>query len=81
MKNQNQPNVRLSKNQNLLVVQLEDRTAFINVNLVKHLLEISYTKKDGTTVSVEAIREMKLKAREAYASAVAKNVKAEAAIA
>lgn len=53
-------------------------SAFIAVNLIKHLLDVPYTKKDGTVVSLEDIRAMKTRSQEAYAEAVAKNAKAMA---
>ena len=50
--------------------------AFISVNLIKHMLDIPYTKKDGTVVSVEDILAMKKSASAAYAEAVVRNTQA-----
>ena len=73
MKTQNSTNVKLSQDKQTLIVTKGGVPAFISVNLIKYLLEIPYTKKDGTVVSLEAIRTMKHDASEAYAQAVVKN--------
>ncbi len=78
MKEQNNTIVKLSQDKQTLIVSKNGVPAFISVNLIKHLLDIPYTKKDGTVVSLDDIRTMKTRAREAYAEAVSKNAKAEA---
>lgn len=78
MKEQNNTIVKLSQDKQTLIVSKGGVPAFISVNLIKHLLDIPYTKKDGTVVSLEDIRTMKSRAREAYAQAVVKNANATA---
>ncbi len=78
MKEQNNTIVKLSQDKQTLIVSKGGVPAFISVNLIKHLLDIPYTKKDGTVVSLDDIRTMKSRAREAYAEAVSKNAKAQA---
>jgi hypothetical protein len=78
MKEQNNTIVKLSQDKQTLIVSKNGVPAFIAVNLIKHLLDVPYTKKDGTVVSLEDIRAMKTRSQEAYAEAVAKNAKAMA---
>jgi hypothetical protein len=75
MKEQIYTNVKLSKNQKTLIVTQGKEVAFISANLIKHLLEIPYTKKDGTLVSLENIKALKAKSKAAYAQAVLENSK------
>ncbi len=70
MNNQNYLTVKLSKNGETLLVDINGQRGLISVNLVKHLLEIPYTKKDGTAVSIEQIKEKKEKAQKAYVQAI-----------
>ena len=78
MKNQINTNVKLSQDKKTLIVSKGGVPAFISVNLIKYLLDIPYTKKDGTVVSLEDIQAMKQEASEAYAQAVVKNVQVAA---
>ena len=78
MKEQNNTIVKLSQDKQTLIVSKNGVPAFISVNLIKHLLDIPYTKKDGTVVSLDDIRASKSRAAEAYAEAVSKNAKAQA---
>lgn len=78
MKEQNNTSVKLSQDKNTLIVSKNGVPVFISANLIKHLFDIPYTKKDGTVVSLEDIREMKARSQEAYAEAIAKNAKAMA---
>jgi hypothetical protein len=73
MKNQINTSVKLSQDKKTIIVSKDGVPAFISVNLIKHMLDIPYTKKDGTVVSLEDIRTMKQEASEAYAQAVVKN--------
>lgn len=76
MKTQINTNVKLSQDKRTLIVSKGGVPAFISVNLIKYLLDIPYTKKDGTVVLLEDIQSMKHSASEAYANAVVKNAKA-----
>jgi hypothetical protein len=78
MKAQINTNVKLSQDKKTLIVSKGGAPAFISVNLIKYLLDIPYTKKDGTEVSLEDIQAMKHLASEAYAQAVVKNAQAPA---
>jgi hypothetical protein len=79
MKEQTNTIVKLSQDKQTLIVSKNGVPALISVNFIKHLLDIPYTKKDGTVVLIEDIRAMKARSQEAYAEAVAKNAKALAA--
>ena len=70
MKEQINTNVRLSQDKKTFVVSTGGEVAFISVNLIKHLLDIPYTKKDGTEVLVQDILAMKQRSAAAYANAV-----------
>ena len=76
MKNQTNTSVKLSQDKNTIIVSKGGVPAFISVNLIKHMLDIPYTKKDGTQVSVEDIQFMKQLASAAYAEAVVRNSQA-----
>lgn len=78
MKTQINTNVKLSQDKKTLVVSKDGVPAFISVNLIKYLLDIPYTKKDGTVVSHEDIQAMKHGASAAYAQAIVKNAQAPA---
>lgn len=73
MKNNNATNARLSKDGKLMIVSVGGQTTLLNVNLVKYLLGVPYTKKDGTPVSKTEIASMKQRSREAYSRAVLNN--------
>lgn len=79
MKNQINTSVKLSQDKKTIIVSKGGVPAFISVNLIKHMLDIPYTKKDGTKVSVEEIQAMKQIASTAYAEAVVRNSQALAA--
>ena len=68
--NQLRPSARLSKNGKYLIVDNGEQNVILNANLVRYLLDVPYTRKDGTRVSVEQIFEMKQKAQEAYESKI-----------
>ena len=78
MKTQINTNVKLSQDKKTLIVSKGGVPAFISVNLIKYLLDIPYTKKDGTEVTLEDILAMKHMASEAYVQAVVKNAQAPA---
>ncbi len=78
MKTQINTNVKLSQDKKTIIVSKGGVPAFISVNLIKYLLDIPYTKKDGTVVSLEDILAMKHEASEAYAQAIVKNAQAPA---
>lgn len=67
-------NVNLSKSGEYLILS-DDRKQkmIVNVNLVKHCLEIPYTKKDGTLKTVGEIQIDKINAKIKYIDAVTKN--------
>ena len=66
--------VRLIEKSNSLQIKIPSgETFFINTNLVLHELEIPYTKKDGTKVSLKEIKESKALAREKYIQAIKNN--------
>jgi hypothetical protein len=73
MKEQTNTIVKLSQDKKTIIVSKGGVPAFISVNLIKHLLDIPYTKKDGTVVQLEDIQAMKKLASAAYAEAVLKN--------
>ena len=73
MKEQTNTNVKLSQDKKTLIVSKGNETALISVNLIKHLLDIPYIKKDGTVISFEDIQAMKMKSAAAYARAVLEN--------
>ena len=79
MKNQINTSVKLSQDKKTIIVSKGGVPAFISVNLIKHMLDIPYTKKDGTKVSVEEIQAMKQMASTAYAEAVMRNSQSLAA--
>jgi hypothetical protein len=70
MKEQINTNVRLSQDKKTVVVSKGGEVAFISVNLIKHLLDIPYTKKDGTEVLAQDILAIKQRSAAAYANAV-----------
>jgi hypothetical protein len=52
--------VKFWKDKNtLFLVNEHGHMQIINANLIRHVLEIPYTKKDGTFVSTEQIQRMK----------------------
>ena len=55
----NQVQVRISKDQKTLIIEKNGVPAFISVGLIKYMLNIPYTRKDGTAISEEMIRAMK----------------------
>ncbi len=73
MKEQTNTIVKLSQDKKTIIVSKGGVPAFISVNLIKHLLDIPYTKKDGTVVRLEDIQAMKQLASAAYAQAIVKN--------
>lgn len=66
MKSNNNSTARRSKNGKFLIVTCGNQSAVLNVNLVRYLLDIPYTRKDGTHVSNAEIFEMKHNAQIAY---------------
>ncbi len=64
--NINRSNARLSKNGKYLIVGTGGQSAILNANLVRYLLDIPYTRKDGTQISNQEIFLMKQKAQAAY---------------
>lgn len=73
MKTENTTTARLSKNGEFIIVTVNGKTGLVNANLVKYLLGVSYTKKDGTLVSSDQIQVLKRKSQEAYAKAIIDN--------
>ena len=73
MKEQTNTIVKLSQDKKTIIVSKCGVPAFISVNLIKHMLDIPYTKKDGTVVRLEDIQAMKQLASVAYAEAIVKN--------
>ncbi len=70
MKNVNTANARLAQSGKSIVVTVNGQTGFLNINLVKYLLGIQYTKKNGTLVSEMEIVAMKQRSLDAYIRAV-----------
>ncbi len=70
MKNTNTANARLAQSGKSIVVTVNGQTGFLNINLVKYLLGIQYTKKNGTLVSEMEIMSMKQRSLDAYIRAV-----------
>ncbi len=70
MKNTNTANARLAQSGKSMVVTVNGQTGFLNLNLVKYLLGIQYTKKNGTLVSEMEIVAMKQRSLDAYIRAV-----------
>jgi len=67
MKATNQrPAAKLSKNGKYLIVENAGQAAILNANLIRYLLDIPYTRKDGTHVSTQEIYFLKQKAQMAY---------------
>jgi hypothetical protein len=65
--------VNLSKSKDYLILTDERKQKMIvNVNLIKHCLEIPYTKKDGTQKTIEEIQSDKISAKIAYVEAASK---------
>lgn len=63
-------NARLSKNGKYLIVESGGQNAILNANLVRYLLDVPYTRNDGTHISNHEIFLMKQKARLAYEAKV-----------
>lgn len=69
--NKNIQNVRfIEKSNSLMVKTPTGETFFINKNLILRELEIPYTKKDGTKVSLKEIKESKARSQELYLQAI-----------
>jgi hypothetical protein len=66
-------NVNLSKSGDYLILN-DDRKQrmIVNVNLIKHVLDIPYTKKDGTEKTYEEIQIDKVNAKIAYVEAASR---------
>ncbi len=70
MKNSNTANARLAQSGKSIIVTVNGQTGFLNVNLVKYLLGVEYTKKNGTLVSEADIVAIKQRSQDAYVKAV-----------
>lgn len=72
-------NVNLSKSGDYLILT-DDRKQkiIVSVNLVKHALDIPYTKKDGTKKSYEDIQIDKVNAKIAYVEAASRYEESDA---
>ncbi len=66
MKNTNSANARLAQSGKSIVVTVNGQTGFLNINLVKYLLGIQYTRKNGTLISEMEIVAMKQRSLDAY---------------
>ena len=75
MNDQTYTSVKLSKDNNTVIVTVGSKTALFSANLLKHLLDIPYTKKNGTMVSLTDIKALKAKSQAAYAKAVKESSK------
>jgi hypothetical protein len=65
--------VNLSKSKDYLILTDERKQKMIvNVNLIKHCLEIPYTKKDGTQKTIDEIQSDKISAKIAYVEAASR---------
>jgi hypothetical protein len=65
--------VNLSKSGDYLILTDERKQKMIvNVNLIKHCLEIPYTKKDGTLKTIDEIQSDKISAKIAYVEAASR---------
>jgi hypothetical protein len=65
--------VNLSKSGDYLILTDERKQKMIvNVNLIKHCLEIPYTKKDGTQKTIDEIQSDKISAKIAYVEAASR---------
>jgi hypothetical protein len=65
--------VNLSKSKDYLILTDERKQKMIvNVNLIKHCLEIPYTKKDGTLKTIDEIQSDKISAKIAYVEAASR---------
>ena len=68
----------IEKTNSLLLTTANGETFFLNANFALHELEIPYTKKNGETVTKEAILRSKQYSRKRYSLAI-KNSKQQAA--
>lgn len=66
-------NLRLSKNGKSLILTFENQTIFLNANLVRFHLDVSYTKKNGTHISLTEIQRMKQRSQEAFLNKIQTN--------
>ena len=57
----NKVDVRISRDQKTLIIEKDGVPAFVNVGLIKYMLGVPYTRKDGTAISEEMIRAMKVR--------------------
>ena len=55
----NQVQVRISKDHKTMIIEKDGVPAFVNVSLIKYMLDMPYTRKDGSFVSAQDIRAMK----------------------
>lgn len=67
-------NVNMSKSGDYLIIT-DDRKQkmIVSVNLIKHCLDIPYTKKDGTEKTYDDIQSDKISAKIKYVEAVTKH--------
>lgn len=63
-------NVRMSQDGKFLIVNINGETGLVNANLVRYLLGVEYTRKNGTQVSSEEIAQIKRRSQEAYVKKV-----------
>lgn len=66
-------NIKLNRKATAFIITVGNQTGYININLVKYLLDMPYTKKDGKNISQDDIYKMKERAKEKYVAAINSN--------
>ena len=64
---------KVSKDGRFLVIVKNGTVSILPANLVRYLLDVPYTRKDGTHVSSRDIFDMKERAQDAYKAKVRKS--------